>query len=241
MKRPAAVLIAPLLVALAGCGERRPDFSVEDARVQLAAAFDRTAGEVAVYDDTRGREPDTWLVDFKLDDHAGMLQARFRGEPSRWALDGVREIIAGGEQPWQPLGVVIGRVRQEEAERAESTIERIEQLAALVERYALDHGNSYPAVDAAGLKTLLVGAGYVKRWAYDSDAWNNPIVYHASPDGEAYLILSSGADGAWDQPVSTYFRNTDTGNEAYEGLVADPELDFIWATGSFVQRYEPSL
>lgn len=232
------------LLALGGCGgERREDFSLDAARLALADAFEREPETMSIYDDYRDPAADddevAWIVDFKMDGYRPFLQARFEGEPDQWVLGGVRERVdSGTEQPWQPVGVVIGRVRGTVAEKMEETEGLIHDVAQLVERYAVDHGNLYPTVEMGGLERLLV-PDYTKRWWYDSDSFGNPLLYHAAPDGLSYIILSAGADGSWDQPPTEYFRNTDEGMEAYGGPVADPARDLIWATGYFAQRYEP--
>lgn len=231
--------LVALLLATAGC-EVAPQFSVDDARQELATAFERDLGEVAIYEDARGAEPGEWIVDFKLDGFRPFLQGRFlRGERD-WALDGVRERSRDAEGgPWTSPGSMLGMIREATIERAELSMDTIAELAEFVERHAVDNNGVYPTVTLAELESLVVRAGYTRTWRHDQDGWGHALVYHASPDGQAYIILSPGADGEWDVPTSEYFENTDQGMEAYDGVVSDPARDIIHATGAFVQRFEP--
>jgi hypothetical protein len=199
---------------------------------------------VQIYDQGRGSAPEEWIVDFKIDGFLPLLQARFGDKDHAWALRDVRERPSGSaDTPWVELGVLIGRTKKEAAEKAESTMATIRQLAELVERYATSHGSRYPTVDMDGLEKLVLGEGLTPKWAFDTDAWGSAIAYHAAPDGQSYIILSPGADGQYEQSLEKYFDNTDAATgavEAYAGRTSDPNRDIIFATGAFVQSYEPA-
>jgi hypothetical protein len=191
-------------------------------------------------DDGKGpeSEPDTWIVDFRLDGFDPYLQAKFTTRDHDWHLDVVRERPSGPTQtPWTEIGAMLGRFKAEAVERALQTERVIREVGTFVERYAVEHGNRFPTTNLEGIRKLIIGSGYIDeaRWHHGADAWGNSLAYHAAPDGQAYIVISPGADGRWDVPLDTYFANTDQGMEIYGGLSSDPNLDFIWASGSFVQ------
>jgi hypothetical protein len=228
------------LGAAAGC-ERRPDFDIDRAQMELAAAFEKQTRQIAVYSDGRGEDPLEWIVDFRIDGIEPSLQARFRGTKT-WELTDVRETPSPGEdKPWESVGVLLGRIRGEARTRAEETMARMAQLSDLIGQYAVRNGNRFPEATMPGLRELLIADGSIqeKDWKHDTDAWGQSLLYHAAPDGNGYILLSMGADGALDQEESVYFRNADQGFEAYGGRSANPDADIIVASGGFVQSYEP--
>jgi hypothetical protein len=236
------VMVPGLLLGLSGCGKRRPPFDVDQARQELAQAFGRSEDQLAIYADARAgaAEPIQWIVDFRVDGFSLDLQARFTGTREEWVLDAMRTNPQGnppGEWAWPSQ--VIAETRREAAERAETTMARMSELADLIERLAADRANAYPTVDLEGLHALLVQGDYTANWVYSADAWGSPLVYHAAPDGQSYVLLSPGSDGQWDQDLETYYANTDAGLESYDGMSSDPERDLIHATGAFVQSYAP--
>jgi hypothetical protein len=236
-----AALVVAAIVVLAGC-HGRPDFDVERAQVDISSAFAVRALAVQVLGDGRGSDPDTWIVDFRLDGYDQFLQAKFQGREHKWQLDSVRERPQGTtETPWGEVGVILGRFRGATIARANQTTKVIRDLATLIERYSVEHSNKFPMTELEGVRKLVVGAGYIQesQWKNDADAWGNALAYHAAPDGQSYILLSPGADGRWDLPLAQYFKNCDEGMEVYGGNRADPNDDFIWATGSFVQVYKP--
>jgi hypothetical protein len=232
---------AALLLLLAGC-HHRPDFDSERAQHDIAAALDRQPREIAVYDEGRGDSPDEWVVEFQPNGFRETLEARFKGVDDRWELVGMRQRPSSGAPPeWQDVGAVLGRMRRENVEKAVATRELMTDLSGWLQRYSIEHGNKYPNTNAAGLQELFVGGKYVQQgqWNHSGDAWGSGFTYHASPDGSSYILISPGADSKLDRPEEEYFGNADAGNEAYERRTTDAARDFIIASGSFVQGYEP--
>ena len=252
-------LVAALFAAavLVGCSTR-PDFDRDRAHGEIATAFGRKPAAVQMLDDgppvrkrpggdgesgsddatTPAAESDTWIVDFRLDGFDPYLQAKFVTRDHDWHLDVVRERPSGPtETPWTEIGAMLGRFKAETVERSLQTEKVIRDAATYIERYSVEHGNRFPSTNLDGVRKLVIGSGYVEegRWRHDSDAWGNSLAYHAAPDGAAYILISPGADGRWDVPLDTYFSNTDQGMEIYGGTTTDPNLDVIWASGSFVQ------
>lgn len=236
---PAALLA--LALGLTACGPRRPAFDDAKAQDQIASLFERDSSSVALYTSQGGREEAEWLVEFRVDGDSANYQARFSGASGEWKLVNLRERSPGGQYgAWVEPGIVFQRAEQEMGTRAEATMKTMAELARLVERYATENGLSYPAVDIAGLQELVVSGGFVKEWKHSADAWGNGLLYHGSPDGQTYLIVSRGADGQFDRDPAEYFAASDAGNEAYGGISSDPNVDLIYATGAFVQSYVPA-
>lgn len=236
-------VLAPwaLAAALVACREPRPEFDPAVAQKQLAEAFEVPLGDVTVYTHGRdGDEPDSWLVEFRLPNVREFLQAKFTGVGGRWSLLAVRErSIESDPTLWVDVGVMLGEVRRAAAENALETMETMEDLAAAIEAHAVDQGNRYPVLDISSLEALLVRGGYIESWHHGVDAWGNPMLYHASPSGDAYILVSPGSDSEWDIPVDSYRERTDAGNMVYEGPTERPTADLVLATGTFVQSYEP--
>lgn len=236
-----------LLVALAGaaCGERRPEFSVDEAQADIADAFDLETESVSILSEgpaLRETLPEAdaeWWVDFRVPAFKETLQARFAGRDVEWLLEGVRRRPARDEQaPWGEVGVMLGEVRAAAAERAAETMEIMRALADGIEAYAVDAGSEYPSTDIAGLLGLLERGRYVEGGQH-SDAWGNRFHYYAPVTGESYILVSRGADNRFDVPLDSYQTRTEAGDFTYDGLTSDPGADIIFALGSFVQRYEP--
>ena len=239
-----ALLALALLLVLGGCGPSRPDFSVDQAHVDVAAAFNRPVSAVAVYGDNRvpNSDPPTWMIDFKIDGFAPFLQAKFVAGAGKWDLRAVRERPAGSkETPWMDVGTMLAQSVGATRENAATTQDTIRTLAAWIDRYAVEHGNKYPNGSLSQIHDMVVQAGYATpaQWHHDSDGWGNALYYHAAPDGQSYIVISAGADGSLDIPAETYYSNTDAGFEAYAGRNHEPNRDIVWATGAFVQYYEP--
>ena len=237
----ARLTVFMLALAAAGC-EGRPDFNIDQAQMDLAQAFERQTRQLAVYSDARGEAPDEWIVDFRIDGIEQSLQAKFKGGKTSWELAQVRVAPSGSEETaWESVGVLLGRIRGEARERALDTMTRMRQLGDLIGQYAVRNGNRFPNVQMPALKELLLSEGGIqaKDWKHDQDAWGQALLYHAAPDGNGYILISTGADGALDQEQSVYFANADEGLEAYGGRSANPDADIIVASGDFVQSFEP--
>jgi hypothetical protein len=234
--------VASLLLAAAAC-HRRPDFDSQHAQQDIAAALDKQARDIAVYEENRGDTPDEWIVEFQPNGFRETLQARFRGVEDRWELVGMRTRSSSGgpATEWEDVGAMLGKMRRENVEKAAATREIMTDLANWLERYSIEHGNHYPLTTAGGLQELFVGGQYVQQaqWNHSGDAWGNGFTYHAAPDATSYILISPGADSALDRSEDEYFANADAGNEAYQGRTTDAARDFIIASGSFVQGYEP--
>ena len=241
------VLVLLLLLLAAACGPRRPDFSPEMAQEQIAEAFQLTAADVSILSDGHALEttiPDVtaeWWVDFRLPSFRETLQARFAGGEDAWSLAGVRRRPRSGDDaPWEDVGVLLGETRAAAAEQASETMEIMRELAGAIEAYAVDAGNVYPETDLSGLARLIGRGGrYLETWRHDTDGWGNQMHYYAAPGGQAYILISRGADNRFDEPLDAYQAKTDNGNFAYEGPTSDPAADLIYAVGSFVQSYQP--
>jgi general secretion pathway protein G len=93
---------------------------------------------------------------------------------------------------------------QEDKAKVKAARASFTTLENALERFKLDMGR-YPTEDE-GLMVLIVapedddgswGPKYLKKERYLQDAWNNDYVYTVpGPDGEAFEIISYGADGA---------------------------------------------
>lgn len=229
------------MVAGIAC-QRRPDFNLDKAHIELARAFDKETRQLAVYNDERGDVPDEWIIEFRLDGVESMMQARFKGKEDRWALQDVRVQPSGTEEtPWESVGVLLGRMRGAAAEQARTTLETMKELADFIGQTAVRNGNRFPQADMPELRRLLLTEGTVQErdWHHDTDGWGQPLIYHASPEGLSYILISPGADGQLDQPREVYFAKTDAGDEAYGGHSLDAKSDIIIASGGVVQSYEP--
>ena len=79
------------------------------------------------------------------------------------------------------------------------------------------------AVDATQLRNALTPT-YIKIFV-DTDAWNNPLSYAISADGNAYLITSYGRDGV---------PETSPRGNATQRF----DCDIMYSNGSFVQYPE---
>lgn len=246
-----ALILALTVVCLVGCGPRRPDFSVDDALSQLAEAFETPPEEVSVLDE--GKAPklegesdaayraraEIW-VDFKVPAFNRTLQARFMGTDSGWELDGVRSRPRGSRlTPWSEVGEMLGEVRAAASDKAEATMELMRELGNAVEALAVDSENRFPTTDIQGLARLLTRGRYLEKWKHRDDGWGNTFHYYAADAGDAYIIVSRGADNRFDLPVDDYNTRADAYDFDYAGAHSDPALDLIYATGSFVQLYIP--
>ena len=237
MSRLAYSALLPTLLALllVGCQGRRPEFNIAGGRDQLARAFGQPGSDVEIYEDGPGDAQGEWIIGFKLKGFRPLLQARFVGRDDTWVLDRVREFPLGSAKPqWVDVGAQIGRVRQDATEKAQATMKRIRELAEFIDRYYAEHG-VYPEMDLVGVAQVVLAAGYTTDWHHDADAWGNRFAYHAAPEGQGYIIISSAADGKFDEPLRSYFDKTDEGLEAYGGVVDERGADIVFATGSFVQ------
>jgi hypothetical protein len=235
------LVLALATTLLAACA-RRPDFDLDKAHVEMARAFGKTPPQVALYSDGRGDVPDEWIVEFRIDGFRPFMQAKFKGRKDRWELAEVRERPDGPEEaPWESVGRLVGTLQGENAERAHATEVLLQDLAELIERQAAQTGGKFPTGDIGSLKRLLVGDGGLaeKDWHFDVDAWGQPILYHAAPDGVSYVLVSSGADGTLDIPKASYETNADNGLERYAGATNDINKDIVLASGTLVQRYAP--
>ena len=110
------------------------------------------------------------------------------------------------------------------------TMRDIRSVAIAVEEYSIDH-NFYPLQDQP-LATLvsiedLLEPTYI-RTLPTTDAWGNDLIYWS--DERSYIIVSPGADGAFDQ---SYGVGSPT--MKYRGEYDDPTVDMVFANGSFVQ------
>jgi hypothetical protein len=236
------VVLLAVAAASAGCGTRRPDFNSGAAQQEIANALDRKPREIAVYGEERGDAAEEWIVEFQPEGIPQTMEARFLGLDDRWQLVSMRMRARGRTSAeWEDVGVVLGRLRRENVDKAAATIEIMRELAGHIDRYSVEHENKFPAASASGLEELIVGSGYVQsgQWKLGSDGWGNSFTYHAAPDGLSYILVSPGSDSQLDVPEEDYFANTDSGNEAYAGVTKDAKQDFIVASGSFVQQYEP--
>ena len=130
-----------------------------------------------------------------------------------------------------------GDVRAAADEKTTTTMATMRELADAIEAYAVDGGSSFPETDITGLARLMVKGRYFERWQHSDDGWGHAFHYYSS--GDAYILVSRGADNRFDVPVDSYNAKTDAGDFAYEGATNDPAADLIYATGSFVQRYLP--
>lgn len=234
------LMLLGLALGAMGCAESRPDFDIDAAHRELAGAFSREPAAVAILGDSRGSAEAEWLVDFTLDGFDPFLQARFEGSQHAWRLATVRERPRDGQDtPWTEVGVMLGRFRGAVIERAKETEKRMHDIAALVERYSVEHDHRAPNTNLDGVRKLSLESGYLEegKWAFSSDAWGSAIAYHAAADGQSYILVSPGADGRWDIGLDVYFSNTDAGIEIYGGPSNDANADFVWASGSFVQVY----
>ena len=93
---------------------------------------------------------------------------------------------------------------QEDKAKVKATRASFTTLENALERFKLDMGR-YPT-EEEGLAVLITapedddgrwGPKYLKKDRYLQDAWGNDYVYTApGPDGEAFQIVSLGADGA---------------------------------------------
>jgi hypothetical protein len=230
-----------VLAAAVAC-HRRPDFDVDKAQIELAHAFDKTTREVSIYEDGRGDQEDEWIIEFRLEGVEPFMQARFKGVKDRWELQDVRERPSGGQEtPWESVGVLLGRMRGAAADHAHESLDRMKELADFIGTNAVHNGNRFPQADMDGLHRMLINDGTVqdKDWHHDTDGWGQRLIYHAAPDGLAYILISPGADGKLDRPSEEYYAKTDQGDEAYGGRSTNPNADIIIASGGVVQYYEP--
>jgi len=234
-------VVLSLALLVAGCATR-PDFDLEKANIEMARAFGKTPEQVAVYSDGRGDVADEWIIEFRIDGFRPFMQAKFKGRKDRWELAEVRERPDGTQEtPWQSVGTLIGMLKGENANKAQATEALLQDLAELIERRAAQTGGKFPSGDIGSLKRLLVGDGGLeeKDWHFDADAWGQPILYHAAPDGGSYVLVSQAADGALDISKSAYEANADSGLERYAGATSDINKDIVIASGTLVQRYAP--
>jgi hypothetical protein len=245
------ILILACLTALA-CGSRRPEFAPEMAVEQLSAAFELPADEVSVLNEEKPPQlegesdaeyrarAEVW-VDFKVPSFRETLQARFVGGDEDWQLDGVRRRPRSNRLvPWSEVGAMLGEVRASASEKTERSMAIMRELGSAVEAQAVDNGNVFATTDIKGLARLLTRGRYLEKWNHAKDGWGNAIHYYSSSEGDAYVLVSRGADNRFDLPVDAYNAKTDAGDFTYEGAHSDPSLDLIYATGSFVQVYVPS-
>jgi general secretion pathway protein G len=99
--------------------------------------------------------------------------------------------------------LIVPRVvnRTSDAKRAKAASD-IATLSSLLQSYRIDN-DSFPSTED-GLNALSVQPSDAQNWkgpyttkAIPTDPWGNEYVYESpGPDGEDYLILSYGADGA---------------------------------------------
>lgn len=234
------LLITAALLLTVGCGEKRKDFDIVAGQAEIGEAFGLTTDDVSVFADTHMPDTDAkWLVDFRVPTFRRTLQARFDGTSGKWLLKDVRERPRSGQDaPWRPVGVLLGEVRREAADKTSDTVELMAELSEMIEALAVDSGNAYPRVDLTGLARLLRGR-YTQEWRHDTDAWGNRLHYYASPDGGAYILMSRAADNRFDRATAEYEERASEGDFAFDGATDDPNLDIIIATGTFVQLYEP--
>lgn len=99
--------------------------------------------------------------------------------------------------------LIVPRVvnRTSDAKRAKAASD-ISTLSSLLQQYRIDN-DSFPTTED-GLNALRVQPSDAQNWRgpyttkeIPADPWGNEYVYESpGPDGEDYLILSYGADGA---------------------------------------------
>ena len=109
---------------------------------------------------------------------------------------------------------------------ANSTIERVQRLAAAVEAYGLDN-KRYPEGTIADVERSLTPKylGYFTS----TDAWENPLIYVTNADGSQYRIVSSGADGQI-EAQSTILEATNSTRLIRESL----DSDIVVQNGMFI-------
>ena len=73
------------------------------------------------------------------------------------------------------------------------TLDDLRTIAGAAEAYATDN-NHYPAAASIEELRTVLEPTYVRTLPL-KDFWGNPFVWHTSPDGQHYRIISTGADG----------------------------------------------
>jgi hypothetical protein len=233
------ILLSVAVLGLLACSDRRPEFNLTQARSDLAEAFDVDDSAISIYSDGRFAEEEAvWMVDFRLDGRRELMQARFNGRSKVWVLQDVRD-RGEPDEAFEPVGLVVGDLLSNSVDSAFDTMDLLEEVAGFVESFATTNNNAYPAVDIRALAQLVVRAELIESWEHAQDGWGGRIYYFATRQGDAYILVSPGADGIWDIPTAEYARRTQDGDQSFDGFSSDLDADIILATGSFVQGFEP--
>jgi hypothetical protein len=107
------------------------------------------------------------------------------------------------------------------------TMADIRSLATAVESYAVDH-NEYPP--AEGLRGFLE-PNYIKTTPA-LDGWGNQFRYYATADHTSYLIVSAGADGAFEMDTSEAAKAQP---DRFAGETPDSAADIVYGNGKFLK------
>lgn len=114
-----------------------------------------------------------------------------RDEPSR--AQARRERGASGETPAAPGGA-------DSPAKAEATLGLFKPLVSALESYRKQHG-AYPEYDDCTRLVEVMGAR-----AACTDAWGHSIGYLTVASGRSYVLVSPGANGAFETPLEQYVR-----------------------------------
>jgi type II secretion system (T2SS) protein G len=103
---------------------------------------------------------------------------------SDWRIEAVRL----GDRDWISLDELLAAINEG---RRRTTTERMQQLAAGIEKYRSGTGNLPSMRDIVALTDILYPA-YMSMLVRE-DGWGNPILFEVS--GNTYRLISRGADG----------------------------------------------
>ncbi|HEX4823729.1 MAG TPA: type II secretion system protein GspG [Candidatus Polarisedimenticolaceae bacterium] len=126
------------------------------------------------------------------------------------------------------LGLLLAAVPQPsiptDAERARWTMDDMRTLATAIEAYAVDH-KTYPVGSSLAAIVATIEPIYVSK-APTRDAWGHDFLYTCK-DGQAYTIVSTGADGVADPASWSRPAKLDAFTE--DAVLTSGKMDRSWA------------
>jgi hypothetical protein len=84
-----------------------------------------------------------------------------------------------------------------DCQATEDTMHDLQALRITVEAYYKDH-NRYPEASSIEQLAPIVSPIYIRDFP-TKDRWGNAYLYRSFADGKAYILASSGSDGAFDE------------------------------------------
>lgn len=111
-----------------------------------------------------------------------------------------------------------------DAERARWTMADMRTLAIALSAFHTDNGR-YPDGETLQAAIPDIEPSYVRK-APSRDAWGTPFKYVPDPGGSGYLLVSAGADLAFD--ASTWSTETKAASFGEDAVVRTGDFTRVW-------------